>query len=167
MKMCRSRNKSTHQVEIMQTSHSKQNTGFLSEITTCQDNEPWYVNIRVGVIVIDCNQIIVIAISRCNVIVIDYIVNVIVINDYFHDYTRLFTILYQTRDMVWYVKQKLTLELIYPLTDCCYIYIHMMICQFIYSMNMKGQCVETASNVAPIISHINRYFILTRVVSHG
>ena len=34
------------------------------------------------------SQVIVIAISRCNIIIIDYIVNVIIISDYFHDYTR-------------------------------------------------------------------------------
>jgi len=26
--------------------------------------------------------------------------------------------------MVWYVRQKLTIELIYPLMDCCHIYMH-------------------------------------------
>jgi len=40
--------------------------------------------------------------------------------------------------MVLYVRQKITIELIYPLN-----LIHKMICQFIGSMNMKRKCVET------------------------
>jgi len=32
--------------------------------------------------------------------------------------------LYHARDMVWYVRQKITIEQIYPLTDCCHIYTH-------------------------------------------
>jgi len=55
------------------------------------------IHYRVGVIVIgNCNwsqsitssQVIVITISRCSEIVIDYLVNIIVISDYFHNYTR-------------------------------------------------------------------------------
>jgi len=64
-------------------------------------------------------------------------------HNYFHDYT-LFTMLYHARDMFWYVREKLTIELINPLMDCCHIIlIHMMICQLICSMNMKGKYVET------------------------
>ena len=58
--------------------------------------------------------------------------------------------------MVSYVRQKITIELIYPLTDCCHIHTQ-MICQFIGSVNMKGKCVETVL----LISHMNRYFRLT------
>ena len=32
--------------------------------------------------------------------------------------------LYHARDIVWYERQKLTVELIYSLTDCCHIYTH-------------------------------------------
>ena len=34
----------------------------------------------------------------------------------------LFTMLYHARDVVWYVRQKETIELIYQLTDSCHIY---------------------------------------------
>jgi len=57
--------------------------------------------------------LIVMGISRCNVIVIviDYIVNVIVISYYFHDYTRclIINMLYHARGMVCYVRQKLAI----------------------------------------------------------
>ena len=36
----------------------------------------------------------------------------------------LLAMLYHARDMVWYVRQKITIELIHPLMDCCHIYTH-------------------------------------------
>jgi len=76
----------------------------------------------------------------------------------------LFTMLYHARDMVWYVRQKITIELIYPLTDCCHIYIHDDLSVYSFYECERTMCWNTASDVAAIISRINRQFRLTHVV---
>ena len=45
--------------------------------------------------------------------------------------------------VVLYVRQKITIELIYPLTECCHIDTHGDLTQFIGYMNTKRRCVET------------------------
>ena len=66
--------------------------------------------------------------------------------------------------MVSYVRQKITIELIYPLMDCCHIYTHDNLSVYWFCQHERKICRNTASDVAAIISHINRYFRLTHVV---
>ena len=107
--------------------------------------------------------VIVTAISRCNVIVIDYNVNVIITSDYFHDYTKIIYhfISCQRYGVVW--KQKY--DNITNLPIDVVISIHnddLSVCWF--REHERKMCWNTASDVADIISHINRHFRLTRVV---
>jgi len=92
-----------------------------------------------------------IAISRYNIIVIDYIVNVIIISDFFHDYTR-YLIIYHVIPCQRYglaCKAKNNNRTDLPIDG--HIYIHMIICQFIGSMNMKGKCFETLFQRLPLL----------------
>jgi len=75
----------------------------------------------------------------------------------------LFTMLYHARDMVYYVRQNITIEPIYPLMDCCHIYTHGDLSVYWFYKHEGNMCWNTASDVAAIISHKNRYFTLTRV----
>jgi len=110
--------------------------------------------------------VIVITISRCNVIVIDYIVNVIIISDYYHDYTRCLIIYHviSVKYIVWYVRQKLTKELICLLTDCCHIYTHDDMSVYLFYEHESKMCWNSGSDVAAIISHINRRSRLSHVI---
>jgi len=48
--------------------------------------------------------------------------------------------LYHVTDMVWYVRQNLTLELIYPLTDCCHIYTHDDLLVYLFYEHERKMC---------------------------
>ena len=52
--------------------------------------------------------------------------------------------------MIWYVRQKITIELLYALMDCCHIYTHDDL-SIICSMNMKGKLVETLLHMMPLL----------------
>ena len=42
--------------------------------------------------------------------------------------------------MVWYVRQKITIELIYPLTESCYIYTHVDLSVYLFYEHKKKTC---------------------------
>ena len=108
--------------------------------------------------------------GRCNGVIFVWHEHVIVIGDYFHDYTRclIFTMLYHTRDMVACVcvcvcvRQKITIELINSSMDG-HIYAHDDLSVYSFFEHERKMCWNTASDVATIISHINRHFRLTQV----
>ena len=108
--------------------------------------------------------IIVITNSRCNaiIIVIDYIVNVIIISDYFHDYTRCLIIyngiLCKRYGLVCKAKDNNITDL--PVD----IYTHGELSVYLFYEHERKMCWKTASDVTAIIRNINKHFILTRVV---
>jgi len=73
--------------------------------------------------------------------------------------------IYHARDIVWYVvREKLTIELINPLTDCCHSSRHDDLSGFfLFYEHERKICWNTASDVAgiSITVHIKRHFRLT------
>ena len=69
--------------------------------------------------------------------------------------------LYHARDMVWCIRQKITIELIYQLRECCHIYTHDDLSVYWFYGHERKMCWYTASDVSATISQINRHFRLT------